>query len=173
MCVCVCLLRFRFRCGSSFSPEEKTFVWNLLKTLSLIPQCPQDERERERKWAGFELVFEWVLHGALAVFISWMNLPKMRGLSGSAERRAARGFSFWLWESCVFVVASSCFPFVRVLGVALGFNVMPLGPGKYLVTVALVVVFVALRQRQWQRRQQQQWKRFFFAISSSLNRLFL
>lgn len=61
----------------------------------------------------------------------------------------------------MFVVASSCFPFVRVLGVAQGFNVMPLGPGKYLVTVVVVVAFVALRQRQWQRRQQQQWQRFF------------
>lgn len=61
----------------------------------------------------------------------------------------------------MFVVASSCFPFVRVLGVALGFNVMPLGPGKYLVTVVVVVIFVALRRRQWQRRQQQQWQRFF------------
>lgn len=49
LCVCVCLLRFRFRCGSSFSPEEKTFVWNLLKTLSLIPQYPQDERDGERE----------------------------------------------------------------------------------------------------------------------------
>lgn len=47
LCVCVCLLRFRFR--SSFSPEEKTFVWNLLKTLSLIPQYPQDERHGERE----------------------------------------------------------------------------------------------------------------------------
>lgn len=102
-----------------------------------------------------------------------MNLPKMRGervsRADSGERGEASPFGFW--ESCVFVVASSCFPFVRVLGVALGFNVMPLGPGKYLVTV--VVVVVALGQQQWQRRQQQQWQRFFFAISSSLNRLFL
>lgn len=44
----------------------------------------------------------------------------------------------------MFVVASSCFPFVRVLGVALGFNVMPLGPGKYLVTVVVVVVLLLL-----------------------------
>jgi len=53
---------------------------------------------------------------------------------------------------------------VCVFGVALGFNVMPLGPGKYLVTVLIVVVVAYTGQSSNNNDSF-----LLFAISSSLN----
>jgi len=53
-------------------------------------------------------------------------------------------------------------------GVALGFNVMPLGPGKYLVTVLAIVVVVVLVVFTGQSSNNN-GSFLLFAISSSLN----